>query len=185
MDEMSQAVSEEQHLLQLRQRINAKAENLDKVLTKGMSKETAKKRRWVSVVIWAVAVAILVWGEIESYRGNHCGEYNARLAIIAIVFFIVHFIMSMIMRHFLTRMKNAATPSQQYRAVKRLIKTYQLRTWVPIAVALICIGIVWRGPDFGWSAYYLVICIMIAEVMRVWYFDEDFYHDVNELGRYE
>ena len=185
-----QAMNEDQHLQELRQRINAKAENLGKVLSRRPLQQKGK-RKWISivaiVVILVVFLAALVRVQVDRYGTDDFWKYNMWLGVFIGVFVLVYYIMSMIMRHFLTKMKNATTAPQQYREVKRLITTYQLRSWIPIAAAFVC-GVVFKyvtDYEIDWVSIIFVIFLILGAMMSVWYFDEDFYYDVKELGKYE
>lgn len=184
---MCQAMNDEQHLQELRQRINAKAENLGKVLSRRPLQQK-RKRKWIAivamVVILVVFLAGLVWAQMGRYGTDDFWKFNVSIGIVIGVSVLVYYIMSMIMRHFLTKMKNATTAPQQYRAVKRLITTYKLRSWIPVAAAIICVVVFEYAIDcrIDWFSIIFVIFLILGAMMSVWYYDEDFYHDVKELG---
>ncbi len=122
----------ELHLQELRQRINAKAASLLKMRLK-----TEKVSRWKRIAVIAVCVilfAFLVWCEVDSYGSIYFWGLNTFI----VVDLIGYFVMYRIMRRFLTRMKNAGTAPQHYRAVKRFLITYKVRNWIPLVIAIVC-----------------------------------------------
>ncbi|MBR5672928.1 MAG: hypothetical protein IKW97_00860 [Muribaculaceae bacterium] len=174
----------EQYLLELRQRINAKAEEMVKINYSGGTKPSKTVRR----IAIAVLVALFVWIEVFLYNKNDFWETNALMGVFIIVSFIGHYLMTLIMRHFLTSMKNASTAPQHYRAVKRLILTHKLRYLISLALGWAAGGVVaYRlGSAYYWSsipaATACFIGTIIGAAMRNWYLDEDFRYDVEELG---
>ena len=187
---MNQVTNDEQHLQELRQRINAKAENLSKVLSKRPFTSEGK-RKWYQLVAMVVILVVFLAGivrlQVDRYGTDDFWKYNVMFGVLIGVFVLVHYIMSMVMRHFLSKMKNATTAPQQYRELKRLITTYQLRSWIPIATALICVVVFEYATDYriDWFTIIFVIFLILGAMMSVWNFDEDFYNDVRELGKYE
>lgn len=176
-----QVITDEQHLQELRQRINAKAENMVK-----WRMTEVRKQRWAVITILAVLIAIIIAIEIYSYLKNEMWEFNGWVVTFIAASLITDRIMSVIMRRYLTRMKNASTAPHYYREVKRLITTHKLRQWIPCAVALICSFFVKYGAA-SWS-FSLVICssmvigTALGASMRNWFLDDDFCFDVEELG---
>ena len=110
------------------------------------------------------------------------------MVVFMIVCFIGSYLMTLIMRCFLSRMKNASTAPRYYRAVKRLILTHKLRYLIPLAMALVAGDILTSQlSNLAYtssipSGIACIIGIMIAAAMRNWYLDEDFRYDVEELG---
>lgn len=176
-----QVMNDEQYLQELRQRINAKAENLVKY-----NNTEVRKRRWAVIAFWAVIIAIIIAIEVYSYVKNDHWEFNVWVVTFIGAAFIMDRIMYFIMRRHLTRMKNTGTPPHYYREVKRLITTHKLRQWIPLAVALIC-GYLVRYESESWS-HSLLICssmvlgVILGASMRNWFLDDDFRFDVEELG---
>lgn len=175
---------DEQKLQELQQRINAKAEDLVKIKWTN-NRQNRRIPRWLAIAILA---AFLIVVEGLGYSMNRFWEFNAYLCIFIITFFIGYYLMTLIMRHFLTTMKNASTPSQHYRAVKRLITTHKLRNPIPMIPAFLCSVFVWPGPKSGDEHLYygiLIACVIgatIGDAMRNWNLDDDFCDDVEELG---
>ena len=168
------------HLQELRQRINAKVASLLK-----MQLKTEKVSRWKRIAVIALCVillAFLVWVEVDSYGSIYFWGLNTFI----VVDLIGYFVMYRIMRHFLTRMKNAGTTSQHYRAVKQFLITYKVRHWIPLVIAIVCSLIVLYGSDL-WP--FMIILGIIMAVSQIWsdwshnwYLDDDFCADVEELG---
>ena len=173
-----------QYLLELRQRINAKAEDMVKINYSG-GRKPSKTTRWIAI---AVLVALFVGIEVLFYYSeNDFWETNAFMCVFVIVSFIGHYLMTLIMRHFLTSMKNARTAPQHYRAVKRLILTHKLRYFIPSAMAWGVADLVMYRSDFKnlWSSVIIctacIIGVAIGAAMRNWNLDDDFCDDVEEL----
>ena len=174
----------EHYLQELRQRINAKAEEMVKINYSG-GRKASKTTLWIAV---AVFIAIFVGLEVLIYNGNNFWEDNALMGIFLIVGFIGHYLMILIMRHFLTSMKNASTAPKHYRAVKQLILTHKLRFLIPFAIAWLVADLVMYRSDsemFWFSVIACIACIIgaiIGAAGRNWHLDEDFRYDVEELG---
>lgn len=171
-----QTINEGQHWQELRQRINAKAENLLK-----WRNTERRTKRWakiaVLIVILAILVALIVFNSRELYAWTGV-FFGAALVADCILY--------LIMRHYLTRMKNPSTPPQYYRDVKRFITTHKLRLWIPLAVAFVCTYFVKRRTEsWPFSLLYdsgLVLGAILGSKMRNWFLDDDFCFDVEELG---
>lgn len=179
--EMGQPLTDEQHFQELRQRINEKAESLIKYGT-----TEGRKSRWIAIAVWVVLIAIIVAVEVYSYMKNDFGEFNLSIVAFIAAAFVTDRIIVLIMRHYLTRMKNAATAPQHFRALKRLIRTHKLRNWVPLAVALTC-GYFLQYRTGHWThdyffGYAMVIGAILGSAMRNWFLDDDFRFDVEELA---
>ena len=180
-NEINLTMDEDQHLRELRERINAKAENL----IKRQTTESRKCPRWGVIAIWGVVFAILVAIEVASYVHNEFWEFNAWFLAFMAVILILDRIMVMIMRRYLTRMKNAGTALQYFRAVKRLIRTHKLRQWLPLAIAFTCSYTVMYGTSH-WPLGYLVgygivLGRILGGFMHNWNLDDDFRYDIEEL----
>jgi hypothetical protein len=177
----TQAVNGEQHLQDLRQRINAKAENLVKYRC-----TERRTKRWAGIAIMTVLLAIIVALAVYSYVKNDLGAFSTWVCIFIGAALIADYILKMIMRRYLTRMKNPSTAPQYYREVKRLITTHKLRQWIPLAAALICGGFVRYGSgtwiDTCLASGGLVLGSILGAKMRNWFLDDDFCYDVEELG---
>lgn len=186
MNETSQVMTNEQYMLELRQRINAKAEEMVKINYSGGPKPS-KTVRWIAT---AVLVALFIGLEVLFfYQENKFWEANALMGVFMIVSFIGAYLMTLIKRSFLTRMKNASTAPEYYRAVKRLIQTFKLRHLIPLVLAWVAVGIVThRFSNFVFytssiaAGIAIVIGTIIGASMRNWNLDEDFRYDVEELG---
>ena len=179
--EMGQPLTDEQHFQELRQRINEKAESLIKYGT-----TEGRKRRWVIIAIWVVLIAIIVAVEIHSYFQNDFWEFNFSIVVFIAAAFISDRIMALIMRHYLTKMKSAATALLHFRALKWLITTHKLRQVIPLTVAFTC-GYILRYGTGHWPIEYLggygmVIGAWLGSLMRNWFLDDDFCFDVEELA---
>ena len=177
----AQAMNVEQQLQELRQRINAKAENLVKLRS-----TERRTKRWANIVVLAVLLAILVALVVYSYVENNLGKFSIWTCIFIGSAFIADRILYLIMRRYLTRMKNPSTAPQYYREVKRLITTHKLRIWIPLAAALACVNFV-RNSSEPWlfSLLFdsgLVLGTILGAKMRNWFLDDDFCFDVEELG---
>lgn len=184
------ATNDEQHLQELRQRIDAKAENLVntiKMLFEGTKKQVNPKHRRIAI---AVLIVLLVGLEVLSYTRNSFWEFNAWFGSFMVLYFILFILLTMVMRFFFTRMKNASTAAQYYRAVKRLIFIHKLRTVVPILLSLLCLDLVrYYGNFYRYSSWEgLVMCfgsvvgVIWGTSMRNWGLDEEFCNDIKELG---
>ena len=177
-----QVMNDEQHLQELRQRINAKAENLVK-----WQRTEVRKRRWAVIAFWAIIIAIIIAIEVYNYVKNDFWEFNAWVVTFIFAAFIMDRIMYIIMRRNLTRMKNASTAPHYYREVKRLITTHKLRQWIPLAVALSS-GYFVKYGFASWSHSLLiggismVLGVFWGASMRNWFLDDDFCFDVEEIG---
>ena len=174
----------EQYRQELRQRIIAKAEEMAKINYSG-GRKASKTARWIFI---AVLVALFVWIEVFLYNKNDFWETNAWMGVFIIVSFIGAYLMKLIMRHFLSTMKNATSDSQFYRAVKRLILTHKLRYLIPFAIGWLVADLVMYRSDsemFWFSVIACIACIIgaiIGAAGRNWHLDEDFRYDVEELG---
>ena len=177
----TQAVNGEQHLKDLRQRINAKAENLVKYRC-----TERRTKRWAGIAIMTVLLAIIVALAVYSYVKNDLGAFSTWVCIFIGAPLIADYILKMIMRRYLTRMKNPSTAPQYYREVKRLITTHKLRLWIPLAAALVCCGFIRFGSetwiDTSLASSGLILGTILGAKMRNWFLDDDFCFDVEELG---
>lgn len=177
----TQAMNGEQHLQDLRQRINAKAENLVKLRS-----TERRTKRWANIAVLAVLLAILVALVVYSYIENNLVKFSTWACIFFATALIADYILKMIMRRFLTRMKSPSTAPQYYREVKRLITTHKLRLWIPLAAALACGSFVRNRPEpWLYSLLFdsgLVLGSILGSKMRNWFLDDDFCYDVEELG---
>ncbi len=177
----TQAVNGEQHLKDLRQRINAKTENLVKLRS-----TERRTKRWAGIAIMTVLLAIIVALAVYSYVKNDLGAFSTWVCIFIGAALIADYILKMIMRRYLTRMKNPSTAPQYYREVKRLITTHKLRLWIPLAAALACGSFVRNRPEpWLYSLLFdsgLVLGSILGSKMRNWFLDDDFCYDVEELG---
>ena len=184
-----QAMSDEQKLRDLQQRIIAKSE----ILIKFLGTER-RKHQWLGntflVVIVALTVAILVY----DYITNDLGPFDAWIGGIWAGFLIAYYIIDKVRRHFLSRMKKASTTSQFYQDVKRLITTQKLRCWIPFAFGFICgdiAALIGLTPTNSKSTWQLIIMTIVWFLFWIWgsmkynwYLDDDFLNDVEELGEY-
>ena len=173
---INQDNSEVQHLQELRQRINEKAE---KMIAFGMGSKFG----------WVAAFVILFVFEALSYYFGWIDDFWAFNAFI-IASAITAFIIGIIMRHYLAAMKKAVNAPQQYRAAKRFIKTKQMAMVIVLAVAFLAKDFVkTHGTDFGASVFascfIIVIGILWTSVRPQMSIDKDFYNDVEELGEYK
>lgn len=177
----TQAVNGEQHLKDLRQRINAKAENLVKLCS-----TERRAKRWAGIAIMTVLLAIIVALAVYSYIENNLVKFSTWACIFFATALIADYVLKMIMRRFLTRMKSPSTAPQYYREVKRLITTHKLRQWIPLAAALACGSFVRNRPEpWIYSLLFysgLVLGAILGAKMRNWSLDDDFCYDVEELG---
>ena len=159
------------HLQELRQRINAKVASLLK-----MQLKTEKVSRWKRIAVIAVCVilfAFLVWCEVDSYGSIYFWGLNTFI----VVDLIGYFVMYRIMRHFLTRMKNAGTAPQHYRAAKQLINTHKLQQWLPLIVGYICAQFFTNGLESLASAIgvgsILTLGPILSAMMQNWNIDDE------------
>lgn len=127
-----QAMSDEQKLRELKQRIIAKSENLTKYQ---QTKEG--KHQWLGTAFLVVLFALIVAYVVYDYITNDLEPLGAWIGGFVASSLIAFYIMDKVRRHFLSRMKNANTTSQFYQEVKRLITTQKLRCWIPYAVGFI------------------------------------------------
>ena len=177
----TQAMNGDQHLQDLRQRINAKAENLVKYRC-----TERRTKRWAGIAIMTVLLAIIVALAVYSYVKNDLEAFITWVCIFIGAALIADYILKMIMRRYLTRMQNPSTAPQYYREVKRLITTHKLRLWIPLATALACGSFVRNRPEpWLYSILFdsgLVLGAILGAKMRNWFLDDDFCYDVEELG---
>jgi hypothetical protein len=179
-NDISQVKNDMQYLRELRQRINSDAEKLVYVPLKG-----DKKYGWIPLALFVAFILVL---EIMSYGTSAFWAGNAFI----ISFAIVYIIMTVIMRHFLMKMKNASTVSEHYLAAKRFIKSHKLRYGLRLPIAIICWYLVKFGLDFKSESIIVLLILGSAWVFfnimgysyRNWFLDDDFYNDVKELGNY-
>ena len=185
-----QAMSDEQKLRDLQQRIIAKSENLIKHL---QTEGGEGKHQWLGIAFLVVVVALIVAYIVYDYFTNDLGPFDVWIGGCVASFLIVCYIMDKVMRHFLSRMKNANTTSQFYQDVKRLITTQKLRCWIPFAFGLICgyIAVIGFTPSNSKSTFLLIIKTIVWFLFWIWgsmkynwYLDDDFLNDVEELGEY-
>ena len=177
-----QVMKDEKYFQELRQRINEKAENLLGI--KWLAQGNTKKSR----ISLAILVALIVVLEIVFYGKTDFWPMNAFIGGGAIVMIIL----SIIMRHIHTRMKNVSTVLQHYRALKQFINTHKLRLGAPLAVAIICWYLVKFGFDFRTEPIIILLILGGAWVFfrnfglsyNNWYLDDDFSNDVKELSNY-
>lgn len=183
-----QAMSDEQKLRELKQRIIAKSENLTKYQ---QTKEG--KHQWLGTAFLVVLFALIVAYVVYDYITNDLEPLGAWIGGLVAGFLIVCYIMDKVMRHFLSRMKNANTTSQFYQEVKRLITTQKLQCWIPYAVGFICgyfamIGLASTNSNSTWELIIInilwILCTIVGAAMRSWYLDDDFRYDVEELGEH-
>lgn len=177
----TQAMNGEQQLQELQQRINAKAENLVKLRS-----TERRTKRWAGIAIMTVLLAIIVALVVYSYVENNLGKFSIWASIFIGAALIADRILYLVMRRYLTRMKNPSTAPQYYREVKRLITTHKLRIWIPLAAALACVNFVRNRPE-PWLFSLLVdsglvLGSILGAKMRNWFLDDDFCFDVEELG---
>lgn len=175
-NEMKQAISDVQHLKELRQRINEKAESL-------IMLRINSRQEWLWLV---VAILIVLVAEVINYFWDDFWAFNGWF----IGFIIGSSVMYILMRYFLSKMKKASNAPQQYRAAKRFIKTSQLSLWISLAVAFLVKDIAkTHGTDIGESLFAIcfitVIGIIWISVRHQSFIDRDFYNDVEELGEYK
>ncbi len=177
----TQAMNGDLHLQDLRQRINAKAENLVKLRS-----TERRTKRWANIAVLAVLLAILVALVVYSYIENNLWKFSTWICIFLGTALIADYVLKMIMRRYLTRMKSPSTAPQYYREVKRLITTHKLRLWIPLAAALACGSFVRNRPEpWLYSILFdsgLVLGSILGAKMRNWFLDDDFCYDVEELG---
>lgn len=183
-----QAISDEQKLRELKQRIIAKSENLTKYLQK---KEG--KLQWLGTAFLVVLFALIVAYVVYDYFTNDLGPFGAWIGGFVAGCLIAYYIMHKVMRHFLSRMKNANTTSQFYQEVKRLITTQKLRCWIPYAFGFICgyfaiIELASTNSNSKWELIIMnifwILCAIWGSIKHNWYLDDDFRYDVEELGEH-
>lgn len=184
-----QAMSDEQKLRELKQRIIAKSENLTKYLQK---KEG--KLQWLGTAFLVVLFALIVAYVVYDYITNDLEPLGAWIGGFVASSLIAYYIMHKVMRHFLSRMKKASTTSQFYQDVKRLITTQKLRCWIPFATGFICgdiaalIGLASTNSNSTWELIIMnifwILCAILGSMKHNWYLDDDFLNDVEELGEY-
>ena len=183
-----QAMSDEQKLRELKQRIIAKSENLTKYLQK---KEG--KLQWLGTAFLVVLFALIVAYVVYDYITNDLEPLGAWIGGFVASSLIAYYIMHKVMQHFLSRMKKANTTSQFYQEVKRLITTQKLRCWLPDAFGFICgyfavIGLTSTNTNSTWLLFITnivcILCAIFGSMKHNWYLDDDFRNDVEELEEY-
>lgn len=183
-----QAMSDEQKLRELKQRIIAKSENLTKYLQK---KEG--KLQWLGTAFLVVLFALIVAYVVYDYITNDLEPLGAWIGGFVASSLIAYYIMHKVMQHFLSRMKKANTTSQFYQEVKRLITTHKLRCWLPDAFGFICgyfavIGLTSTNTNSTWLLFITnivcILCAIFGSMKHNWYLDDDFRNDVEELEEY-
>ena len=174
------SLNEEQHLRELQQRINAKAQNLIK-----WQRTEGRINRWVVLACCIVAIAVIVAILVDLYDNNFgVTEFSNYLGIFIGAALIVYFILNRIMRRYLTRMKNSSSAPQYYLAVKRLITTFKLSQWLPLAAAVLCSPVKFGNVSWGEAALYnssIVLGAILGSWMRHWFLDDEFRWDIEEL----
>ena len=178
MEEKNQAISDEQYLQELRQRINEIAE---KMIAFGMGSKLGCIVAFVILFVFAALSYYFGW--IDDFWALNAFAFVIASAITA-------FIIGMIMHHHVAAMKKAGNAPQQYRAAKRLIKTEQMALPIILAVAFLAKDIVkTNGTDFAAglfaSCFIIVIGIIWTSARPQSSIDTDFYNDVEELGEYK
>ena len=180
-DETSQVMGSEQHYQELRQRINDGAASLVK-----MGFSAGINRSGIAIALAVVFVAIIVAVEVYSYMKNDFWGFNIWLCAFVVSALVVERIITMIMRHYLSRMKDAATTAlQHYQTLMRLIRAHKLRCWLPTAAGVICSLLVNLESD-SWPLLIImsspiVLGALLGSLMRNWYLDDDFCFDVDQL----
>lgn len=177
-----QSLNDEQHLRELQQRINAKAQNLIK-----WQRTEGRINRWVVIACCIVAIVIIVAILVDFYD-NHfsVSGFSAYLGIFIGTALIVYFILKRIMRCYLTRMKNSSSALQYYLAVKRLITTHKLSLWLPLAVAAAVLCSPFKFGNISWGEAFLsnisiVLGTILGSWMSHWFLDDEFRWDIEEL----
>lgn len=185
-----QAMSDEQKLRDLQQRIIAKSENLIKHL---QTEGGEGKHQWLGIAFLVFVVALIVAYIVYDYFTNDLGPFDVWIGGCVAGCLIAYYIMNKVMRHFLSRMKNANRTSQFYQDVKRLITTHKLRCWIPYAVGFICgyfamIELASTNSNSTWPLIIInilwILCTIVGAAMRSWYLDDDFRYGVEELGEH-
>lgn len=182
-DETSQVMGSEQHYQELRQRINDGAASLVKM---GFSAGINRSGIAITLAVVFVAIIVIVAVEVYSYMKNDFWGFNIWLCAFVGAALVVERIITMIMRHYLSRMKDAATTAlQHYQALMRLIRAHKLRCWFPFAAGVICSLLVKHESD-SWTLLIIisssiVLGVNLGSMMRKWYLDDDFCSDVDEL----
>lgn len=173
---INQENNEIQHLNELRQRINEKAEKM-------IALRMGSKVGWV-----AAFVIILVFEALSYYFGwlDDFWAFNAFVIASAVTALII----GMIQHHNLAAMKKAGNAPQQYHVAKRFIKTEQMALVIILAVAFLAKDIVkTHAADIGaglfTSCFIIVIGILWTSARPQSSIDKDFYNDVEELGDYK
>ena len=122
----------------------------------------------------------------DSYMKNDFWGFNIWLCAFVGAALVVERIITMIMRHYLSRMKDAATTAlQHYQTLMRLIRAHKLRCWLPTAAGVICSLLVKLESD-SWPLLIImsspiVLGALLGSLMRNWYLDDDFCYDVDQL----
>lgn len=175
-----QAMNEDQHLQELRQRINAKAASFLK--KRFISEEGSRWKRVAVIALCVIVVALIVWCEVKTYGSIDFWGLNTFI----VVYIMVYFAMNRIMRHFFTRMKTASTAPQHYRAVKQLIRTYKLLHGITLVTAIACSLLVSYGSNLWAHMLFFGVLMALGSILgdwlHNWNLDDDFCADVEELG---
>ncbi|MBQ6168252.1 MAG: hypothetical protein IJK41_12600 [Muribaculaceae bacterium] len=109
-------------------------------------------------------------------------------AIETLIIVLFTFIVVLLLKHFLKKMKNAYSVSQQCRAAKQFIKTIQWGCFLLILLPLIAIDAM-KGEEMGGVlcalSFFIIVELFALYFKPDVYIDKDFYNDVEELDIYE
>ena len=109
-------------------------------------------------------------------------------AIETLIIVLFTFIVVLLLKHFLKKMKNAYSASQQYQAAKRYIKTIQWGCFLLTLLPLIAIDAI-KDDEIGGAicafSFFIIVELFALYFKPDVYIDKDFYNDVEELDIYE
>lgn len=174
---MEEILNKEQSLDELRQRINTRGEKIMKQW------KYSDKKSWFFLI--AIIALLLIFDALN----YHCGWIDIDwrvLPAVILVAIVASLVIYNVMKHFLTKMKNANGPAQHLQAAKRFIKTMK---WGMILISVFAASLIWLFSEGIYAMIFAFCCIFLFESIWVWFMpnmfiDKDFYKDVEELEEY-
>lgn len=176
---MEEILNKEQSQDELRQRINTRGEKIMKQW------KYSDKKSWFFLI--AIIALLLIFDALNYHYGWIDIDWRVLPAVI-LVAIVASLVIYNVMKHFLTKMKNANGPAQHLQAAKRFIKTMK---WGMIFSSVFGASLFWLFVD-GEGIYAMIFafcCMILFESILVWFMpnvliDKDFNNDVEDLEEY-
>jgi len=170
---------EEVSVKDLRLRVNSRAEKM--IMTWFMSSIEGCLASLVVIVLVFVFPVLNHW--IKWIETDWTFFTIGTLIIVLFTFIVV-----LLLKHFLKKMKNAYSVSQQYQAAKRYIKTIQWGSFLLTLLPLIAIDAI-KDEEIGGVicafSFFIIVELFALYFKPDMFIDKDFYNDVEELDMYE